>query len=377
MPGVRTTRTTPVPSPADAGGDRRALGPEAHGVLPGPAAPAPAARARRPGGGRRGHRRRRLAPEGTAVGQRRGRLTPGLAPRGVGLQVGRLDPRRAQGQVPVAVGHGSRAAPARPWCGGPAPCPAAGGPRPGSRPRPSRPRRRARPPARRPGRGRRRSRRAPSATSGPTRWGAPPSSAARRAAASRSRSPAARPAPDDATARGLEDGAPAGAPAEVGGQGPVDRRLVGQADALAPGAPRGARRCPGVQNPHWLAPVAQKASAQASRSAGSRPVQGGHRPTGDPAGRGHAGHAGCAVDQHRAAAALALGAAAVLGRRAARAGRAATSSSDAPSSATSTWAPSTSNCRRGASGVSRALRCRSSPCGPVRPPIGPPLTDRG
>ena len=29
---------------------------------------------------------------------------------------------------------------------------------------------------------------------------------------------------------------------------------------------------PGVQNPHWLAPVAQKASAQASLRAGSRPA---------------------------------------------------------------------------------------------------------
>ena len=28
---------------------------------------------------------------------------------------------------------------------------------------------------------------------------------------------------------------------------------------------------PGVQKPHWLAPVAQKRSAQSSRSAGSRP----------------------------------------------------------------------------------------------------------
>ena len=29
---------------------------------------------------------------------------------------------------------------------------------------------------------------------------------------------------------------------------------------------------PGVQNPHWLAPVAQKASAQVSRRAGSSPA---------------------------------------------------------------------------------------------------------
>ena len=30
---------------------------------------------------------------------------------------------------------------------------------------------------------------------------------------------------------------------------------------------------PGVQNPHWLAPVAQKASAQACRRSGSRPAR--------------------------------------------------------------------------------------------------------
>ena len=69
---------------------------------------------------------------------------------------------------------------------------------------------------------------------------------------------------------------------------------------------------PGVQNPHWLAPVAAKASAHASASASPSSVV-----TVRPATRGDRGHAatrGLAVDQHRAAAALALRAAAVLGR---------------------------------------------------------------
>ena len=39
----------------------------------------------------------------------------------------------------------------------------------------------------------------------------------------------------------------------------------------SPAGPRGGTRCPGVQKPHWLAPVARKAPAQRSRSSSSRP----------------------------------------------------------------------------------------------------------
>ena len=70
---------------------------------------------------------------------------------------------------------------------------------------------------------------------------------------------------------------------------------------------------PGVQNPHWLPPVAQ-GRGPATRHLGAEPVERGDRAAGHPAGRGHARHPGCAVDQHGAAAALTLGAAPVLGR---------------------------------------------------------------
>ena len=69
---------------------------------------------------------------------------------------------------------------------------------------------------------------------------------------------------------------------------------------------------PGVQKPHWLAPVAQKASAQASLRAGIQA-----RERRDPATRHtpcrcDAGHAGGSVHQHRARTALPLRAATVL-----------------------------------------------------------------
>ena len=70
---------------------------------------------------------------------------------------------------------------------------------------------------------------------------------------------------------------------------------------------------PGVQKPHWLAPVAQNASAQRAGVGQALDVVTISRPATRRAGR-DAGDAGCAVDQHRAAAALALRAAAVLHR---------------------------------------------------------------
>ncbi len=73
-------------------------------------------------------------------------------------------------------------------------------------------------------------------------------------------------------------------------------------------------RIPGVQKPHWLAPASTNASTQRERSAGSRPsTVVTDRPC-DPSGRGHTGHPRGTVDPHGAAAALTLGAAAVLDR---------------------------------------------------------------
>ena len=86
--------------------------------------------------------------------------------------------------------------------------------------------------------------------------------------------------------------------------------------AAAPLARRPSSRqtMPGVQNPHWLAPVAQNASAQRSRVASGQAVDRRDRPPRHPPGRGHAGDPRLAVDQHRAAPALPLRAAPVLGR---------------------------------------------------------------
>ena len=72
---------------------------------------------------------------------------------------------------------------------------------------------------------------------------------------------------------------------------------------------------PGVQKPHCDAPVATNASTSPSRVASGSPASVvTDRPAIRAAGR-HAGDAGVAVDEDRAAAALALGRAAVLDRR--------------------------------------------------------------
>ena len=87
----------------DAGRDRGTLGAEPHGVLAGeqhPHRPTVAGRPapgppRRPG-------ESTLPPNAPPLASGRHRLAARLAPRGVGLEVGRLDPRRAQGHGPVA-----------------------------------------------------------------------------------------------------------------------------------------------------------------------------------------------------------------------------------------------------------------------------------
>ena len=71
--------------------------------------------------------------------------------------------------------------------------------------------------------------------------------------------------------RGLHDGLPSGATAQVGPQRPLDVRRVGGDPVSLP--PRAASRMmmPGVQKPHWLAPAATKADDQRSRTAGGAP----------------------------------------------------------------------------------------------------------
>ncbi|MDZ7734443.1 MAG: hypothetical protein U5R31_16460 [Acidimicrobiia bacterium] len=71
---------------------------------------------------------------------------------------------------------------------------------------------------------------------------------------------------------------------------------------------------PGVQKPHWLAPVAAQAPGPRVAHVLGQAVGGGDLPTGDtPDGR-DAGDPGLAVDEDRATPALALGTTAVLDR---------------------------------------------------------------
>ena len=101
-PGRAHDSQDPCPVGPEPGGDGRALRSEANHVLPGEedadrtlvrVGQAP---------GNRADLRRGLAAEGAAIRQRRRRLSAGPAPGGIGLQVGRLDPRRAQDAVPAA-----------------------------------------------------------------------------------------------------------------------------------------------------------------------------------------------------------------------------------------------------------------------------------
>ena len=313
MPGVRTTRMTPSrraahrPRSADAWA-RGARRPPAR------TAPGPPARADRPGDGPR-------SPPRTPPCRRRRPRWPVVMPA---RHPARTTPRRsrrsrARPRSCAACGPIDRAAPRA------APPTARSAPPSCAAPGPSRRRARASvsvsptthsPPAARtatrastgaassakPPR--------PSATWSPTCCAVRPSMAARSAAAARSRHrPMRRCAAGDGERR-LPDGLPARAAAEVGEQGLVDRGRRRAAHA----APRPDSRTtmPGVQNPHWLAPAAVNAAAQ--RSASVQALDGRDLAAGHPPGRGHAGHPGLTVHQHGAAAALALRAAAVLGR---------------------------------------------------------------
>ena len=213
------------------------------------------------------HRGRDLAAEGAAVGERGRRLAAGLAPRRVGLEVGGLDPGRAQGRRPVAVGQRRAAARPRPWS---AALHLAGrGAGLGQRlaDRPSRRGRRARRPARRAARCRRRSRPAPSGhvrrdalRAAPLDRGPPARRRRGRARCDDGALPDRRP--------GVEDRAPAGAAAQVGSS--ACSTAASSSPPLAR-SPSSRTMIPGVQKPHWLAPVAQNASAQAARSSGASP----------------------------------------------------------------------------------------------------------
>ena len=270
IPEVRTTRTDPVPS---------ASAPPANGGRLGPIRTT-SSRFRRARTGRpcwSASRRAaapttlsRLAAEGPAVGERRGGLAAGSAPRGVGLQVGRLDPRGAQRRCPLAARDLQRG---RGFHGRATPLHLAGrgpglGERLADRPAPARrARRRARPA----GPGRPRTRRGP----------APPQrdclhrpaldvGSARR----RREVPCAAWPRGGARSRGLvprvEDGAPAGAPAQVGERGPA-RQLGGRPPAASACRPSRRQTMPGGAEAALAGPGGGEARRPSGRSAGSRP----------------------------------------------------------------------------------------------------------
>ena len=261
MPGVRTTRI-------DAGavaraGRRRSAAASVRGErrLRAPARRARRVRARSPS--RRataGTDGCRLAAERAAVGQRRRRFATGRAPRRVGFEVAGLDPRRAQREVPVAVGqvermpqrdrraaalHLTRQRRAR---------------RPTSPRRPTRRRPSGTATSASAARCRRRTRRDRTRRRRPTRCGdADLRSLARRDAASRS--------------RGAE--APSKAAASAIVFHPVQRhRCASSARSTSSRVASSAARritMPGVQNPHWLRARRTNASAKRRCVAASSP----------------------------------------------------------------------------------------------------------
>ncbi len=306
MPWVRATRTTPDPSartPIAMGGrfgPHRTTSSRDHSARTGrPCSAASVGRsARHPGVG--------LPAERAAVRQRISSRLSRSRPRRVGLEVRGLDPRRAQRQRPVARRARRSAIAGPPSCAGLVASPTRPALR-GRSPRWPNPCRRATAPQRvnPPARESSANRPPPAATSGPTRWCTPPSIVARRAAASRSRGTAET------------DVAAASAAASTMVRQPVQRqRCASSARPTVASSWRSSvhsrMMIPGVQKPHWLAPVAVKAAVHRSRVAGSRPSNVVTSRPPDPRDGRHARDPRRAVDQHRAASALTLGAASVL-----------------------------------------------------------------
>ena len=231
----------------------------------------------------------------------------------------RVRPTRWRGaRRPSRVPAARAAARARRSCAGPAPCPRARGfeQRLGDHPLTSpRLRRRSRStpagaaprPGRRAARRRRRSRRPPGARATPTRCDAPPSSAARRAAASRSRAGAAGGAPSTA----VVDGLPAGAAAQVRGEGAVEVDPAGLALRRGRGQ---SHHDPRRAEPALRTTGRDEARREIVAHRGLETLDRQHRPARDARHGRDARDARLAVDQHRATPALTLRCAPVLGR---------------------------------------------------------------
>ena len=351
MPGVRATRTTPRPSArtpaatAAASGPRRTVSSRLQqhehrpAVLVGQRA------------GRRRQRRRHLAAEGAAVGQR---ATPARRPARTTTRRSRGRPARpttcaasrAQSPSGQLERRRRRRRCVRRPCTLPAAARASASVSPTAQPpcavghgdertRPARCRRR-RPPRR----GRR---------SAPTAWATPPSSAARPAAAAGS-----RPAHGSIVARRRRPArrrrrSAASRCTGTGGRAAPARRPPLRSHRRRPRRAAG-RRCPGVQKPHWLPPVAQSASAQRPASGRAPSAVVTDRPATRRTGVTHATRgwpSTSTVQQPH----WPCGLHPSLAERTPRWSRSA-SSSEPPSSGTSTGAPSTTrattwaDCRR-------------------------------
>ena len=213
------------------------------------------------------HRRVQLAAEGPAVAEGGGGRPARDAPRGIGLDVGRLDPGGGEGQGPLGPrGRRPGGAGAR-WCCGPGPFRPPAGPPPGCRPPRTRRRRPTRRPARRRERRRRRTRRRPGPRPDPPAGARRPRARRgwrrRRGRVPRSGPPGRRPG---------RNGPPHGSSAIrcTGTGGPGAPGRSGRRRPGRPGRP-GASRCPGCRIRTGCRHSATRASAQPARTASGRP----------------------------------------------------------------------------------------------------------
>ena len=303
------------PVGAHAGGDRRTLGAEAHGVLRATASTR-TARPCRSASSRAAAItvESTLPPNAPPLASGDAGSPPGHAPRRVGLEVGRLDPRASAAcTVQSPCRQLDRMTRRRRSFAAPAPWPRRAAPRRASRPPTNHRGRRGPRRARRRARCRRRSRPPPSATSAATRCGVP-------ALERRPRGCSLEIAGQALTvARRRTRATPRGSCASrcTGTGGRAARARRGRCRLAATPRCRSASRrtmMPGVQNPHWLAPVAAEGlGPHAARVAACPPTVVIDRPATRRAGR-HARDPRLAVDEHGAAAALALRAAPVLRR---------------------------------------------------------------